>query len=57
MYTKVKEAIENSISLEKSAFKIPRELGDLKKEVRITEPLTEEQYEELLTMTGPPQTA
>jgi hypothetical protein len=29
----------------------------LKKEARIAEPLSKEQHEELLTMTGPPATA
>ncbi len=30
---------------------------EYKKDARIAEPLSEEQYQELLTMTGPPQTA
>ncbi len=57
MYSKMTAEAEGFESVVAARKRRWPEFGGLKKEARITEPLSQEQHEELLTMTGPPSTA
>ncbi|MDV4146543.1 MULTISPECIES: hypothetical protein [Shimia] len=57
MYSKMTAAAESAKDLIQSRPRWPSEIEDLKKGRRIAEPLSKEQFKELLTMTGTSQTA
>ncbi len=57
MYSKMTAVSESARELIRADYRLPKELDPRKKDRRVEAPLTEEQYQELLTMTGPSSTA